>query len=171
MIVFKSEREMVRLISSEGFELAVDRKIIERSILIRTLLEDIGESESPIPLPNVSGPILSKVIEYCTHHQHDPLTPTTHALDDDTRSRTEESMSEWDEQFCRVDQGTLFEMILAANYLDIKSMLDLTCRAVANMIKNKSPEEIRQTFNIVNDFTPEEAEQAKRENAWIEEDD
>jgi Skp1 family, dimerisation domain len=27
---------------------------------------------------------------------------------------------------------------------------------VANMIKGKTPEEIRKLFNIVNDFTPEE---------------
>jgi len=33
---------------------------------------------------------------------------------------------------------------------------DLGCKAIAGMIKGKSPEEIRKTFNIVNEFTPEE---------------
>ena len=39
----------------------------------------------------------------------------------------------------------LFELILAANYLDIKSLLDLTCAKVASMIKGKNTEEIRSS--------------------------
>ena len=31
-----------------------------------------------------------------------------------------------------------------------------SCAKVASMIKGKSPEEIRSTFGIANDFTPEE---------------
>lgn len=56
----------------------------------------------------------------------------------------------------------------AANYLDIKALLDVGCKTVANMIKGKSPDEIRKTFNIQNDFTPEEEEQIRRENEWAE---
>ena len=48
---------------------------------------------------------------------------------------SEEEVKVWDAEFVKVDQGTLFELILAANYLNIKSMLDLTCQTVANMIK------------------------------------
>ena len=33
---------------------------------------------------------------------------------------------------------------------------DVGCKTVANMIKGKTPEEIKRLFNIVNDFTPEE---------------
>merc|ERR1712146_57499 len=64
-----------------------------------------------------------------------------------------EVVSEWDASFVDIEQELLFELILAANYMDIKSLLDLTCAKVASMIKGKTPEEIRKTFNIVNDFT------------------
>jgi S-phase kinase-associated protein 1 len=69
----------------------------------------------------------------------------------------------------KIDQGTLFELILASNYLDIKGLLNVTCKSVANMMKGKTPEEIRKTFNITNDFSPEEEEQVRKENEWCEE--
>lgn len=36
-------------------------------------------------------------------------------------------------------------------------------------IAGKTPEEIRKTFNIKNDFTPEEEEAIRKENEWCEE--
>jgi len=53
--------------------------------------------------------------------------------------------------------------------MDIKPLLNLTCKHIANMIRGKKPEEIRAIFNIENDFTPEEEEQIKRENEWASE--
>ena len=78
-------------------------------------------------------------------------------------------MPKWDADFVNIEQETLFELILAANYMDIKPLLDLTCASVASLIKGKSPEDIRRTFNIQNDFTPEEEAQVREENKWCEE--
>jgi len=80
-----------------------------------------------------------------------------------------EVVPKWDADFVDVDQELLFELILAANYMDIKPLLDLTCAKVASMIKGKTPEQIRKTFNITNDFTPEEEEAVRAENKWAEE--
>ena len=74
----------------------------------------------------------------------------------------------WDLEFMEVDQGTLFELIKAANYLDIKGLLDVTCKKVAGMIKDLPIEVVRKMFNITNDFTPEEEAQIRRENEWCE---
>ena len=63
----------------------------------------------------------------------------------------------------------ILKCLQAANYLDIKGLLDVTCKTVANMIKGKTPEEIRKTFNIKNDFTAGEEEQVRKENEWCEE--
>ena len=84
-------------------------------------------------------------------------------------SNMHEVVQEWYANYVEVEQETLFELILAANYMDIKPLLDLTCATVASMIKGKTPEDIRKTFNIVNDFTPEEEAQVREENKWCEE--
>ncbi|KAJ7080088.1 Skp1 family, dimerization domain-containing protein [Mycena crocata] len=159
---------MVVLLSSDNTKFTVDKNIIERSVLLKNAIEDVGESEEPIPLPNVTSTVLQKILEYCEHHQTEPLVPADmDGSQDETRRRTVD-ISEWDEKFLDVPQELLFEIILAANYLDIKSLLDVGCKTVANMIKGKSPEEIRKLFNIVNDFTPEEEEQIRKENEWAQ---
>jgi len=52
--------------------------------------------------------------------------------------------------------------------MDIRPLLDVTCIAVARIIDGKAPEELRQIFNIENDYTREEEEQVRRELAWCE---
>jgi S-phase kinase-associated protein 1 len=132
------------------------------------MVGDLGEDamEDAIPIPNVNAAVLKKVIDWCEHHKHD--APSSNEDDSDSRKKTTD-IEEWDQKFMQVDQEMLFEIILAANYLDIKALLDVGCKTVANMIKGKSPEEIRKTFNIQNDFTPEEEDQIRRENEWAEE--
>jgi S-phase kinase-associated protein 1 len=53
----------------------------------------------------------------------------------------------------------------AANYLNIQDLLDLACKAVAEVVRGKSPEELRKRFNIRNDYTQEEEEEVRRENS------
>eukprot|EP00894_Picocystis_sp_ML_P002990 jgi/Pico_ML_1/53507/g4042.t1 len=153
------EAEKVKLLSSDQELFEVEEDVAFESVTIKNMIEDTGIEEQ-IPLPNVSSKILSKVIEYCTYHVN-----ATKAQEDKTAPDAE-AVKAWDAEFVQVDQGTLFDLILAANYLNIKGLLDLTCMTVANMIKGKSPEEIRKTFNIKNDFTPEEEEEVRRENQW-----
>jgi len=158
---------VITLVSNDGAIIKVDQNVAERSMLIKNMLEDLGDAvtETEVPIPNVNESVLKKVIEWCEHHKADP--PTTGDDDSDNRKKTTD-IEEWDQKFMQVDQEMLFEIILASNYLDIKPLLDVGCKTVANMIKGKSPEEIRKTFNITNDFTPEEEDQIRRENEWAE---
>eukprot|EP00736_Rhodelphis_marinus_P012271 Rmarinus@m.7828 len=144
----------VRLSSSDNEVFDVDREVAMMAHTIKDLLDDTDEDHT-IPLPHVTSKILIKVIEYCRYHTEHKDAPA-------------DESKQWDEEFVKVDQATLFYLILAANYLNIKSLLDLTCKTVADMIRGKTAEEIRQQFNIKNDFTPEEEEEVRRENTWAE---
>ncbi|KAH0456650.1 hypothetical protein IEQ34_014557 [Dendrobium chrysotoxum] len=157
------EGKKVTLKSSDGEEFLVDETVAMESQTIRHMIED-GCADSGIPLPNVNSKILSKVIEYCKKHVESAAKAAAAGGGDEKTG--EEDLKGWDSDFVKVDQATLFDLILAANYLNIKGLLDLTCQTVADMIKGKTPEEIRKNFNIKNDFTPEEEEEIRRENQW-----
>jgi len=118
-----------------------------------------------LPLPNVKGSTLAKVVEYLKYHAETPAKEIEKPL---KSSNMAEVVSQWDAEYVEVEQELLFELILAANYMDIKPLLDLSCAKVASLIKGKTPEQIRKQFNIQNDFTPEEEEAVRAENKWAE---
>ncbi|CAG8612969.1 1535_t:CDS:2 [Ambispora gerdemannii] len=163
--------QKVTLKSRDEKEYKVDVAVASRSILLKNMIEglfvvsDVGESDQAIPLPNVDEKVLKKVLEWCEHHINDPL-PT--GDEESQRRHNNAEIDDWDQKFLNVEQDLLFEIILAANYLDIKPLLDVGCKTVANMIKGKTPDEIRKMFNIQNDFTKEEEEQIRKENEWAE---
>ena len=132
-----------------------------------------GAKEMTIPLPNVKSSILRKVIEFCEHFcvAGQAMPEIAKPLKSEDLSQCE--IPEYYVNFVNFgesteEQETLFNLILAANYLDIKPLLDLTCAKVASMIKGKTPQEIRATFNIADDFTPEEEAKVRADNPWLE---
>lgn len=151
-----SKGSKIKLRSSDNELFEVDEIVASQSVLIQTMLEDTGK-DSPIPVSNVSSKTLAMIIEYCNFHV---------CAMENGDGKTEDDVKAFDADFVKVDQQTLFDLILAANFMNIKDLLDLTCQTVADLIKNKTPEEIRKIFNIVNDFTPEEEAEVRRENQW-----
>jgi S-phase kinase-associated protein 1 len=118
----------IKLQSSDEQTFTVEKQIAERSVLLKNMLEDIAETTAEtaaIPLANVTGKVLKKVIEYCTHHKEDPIPTVEDDKDAFEQRKRLDDVSEWDAAFVKVDNEHLFEIILAANYLDIKPLLDL----------------------------------------------
>lgn len=162
--------QKIKLQSSDKVVFETDIDIAKCSGTIRTMLEDCGydnnaETIQNVPVANIHSSILKRILDWAAHHRNDPL-PGEDEINHENRS---DDLSQWDTEFLKVDQGTLYEIILAANYLDMKGLLDATCKTVANLIKDKTPLEIRKTFNIKNDFTPTEEEEVRRENSVDEE--
>ncbi|CAE7367978.1 sconC [Symbiodinium sp. KB8] len=157
----------ITLSSQEGTRFEVPLRVANMSKLVETMTED-GDTEEEVPLMDVKASVLEKVIQFCTHHA-DPANAFPDIEKPLKTANLAEVVPQWDASFVEVEQEMLFELILAANYLDIKPLLDLTCAKVATMMKGKTPEEIRKVFNIKNDFTPEEEAQVREENRWCEE--
>uniref|UniRef100_A0A7S4M6B2 S-phase kinase-associated protein 1 n=2 Tax=Odontella aurita TaxID=265563 RepID=A0A7S4M6B2_9STRA len=161
------ETGTVNLISKEGDTFEVPIAVAKMSKLVETTIDDDGDDEvQEIPLPNVKATVLAKVIEYCTHYKmEEAMSPIQTPL---KSSKIEEVVQKWYAEFVKVEQVLLFELVTAANFMDIKPLLDLTCFAVAVMIKGKTAEDIRKIFNISNDFSPEEEAAVREENKWCE---
>lgn len=92
--------------------------------------------------------------------------PPQHAAAAAAAGEEVEELKSFDAAFIEVDNVTLFDLILAANYLNVPCLLALACQRAADLIRGKTVEEIRAEFNIANDFTPEEEAEIRKENAW-----
>ncbi len=145
----------------------VDKSITEHSSLIKNMMTDVTDSDEPVPLINVTSDIFGIVLEIITFYEGIKPEDTSEELSDPENIQIYEALET--QFFNDMEQSTLFELILASNFLDIKFLIDGVCQKIANLIKGKEPEEIRRTFNIKNDFTPEEEEKIIRENEWIDE--
>lgn len=161
----------IKLESSDEQVFEVPREVAEMSLTIKNMLADIDSpSTDSIPL-SITGNLLAKVVEWATYHHANP-PPVVNESEPKKKLTKEEEAKEkrkilpWDKEFCDVDQATLFQLMMAANYLDIKALLELTCKTVANMINGKAPDEIRALFNIKNDLTPEDEEKMRQDYGW-----
>jgi S-phase kinase-associated protein 1 len=154
--------KMLTLVSSEGEKMQISAKAAQRSQMIKRIIDDFP-NETEIPLNNVKSNILKKIKEYLDHYQDTDPKEIERPL---ASQNYQECVDPWDFEFINVDLDLIFEIMLASNYMDIKPLLELATSKVASIIKGKTPEEIRKTFNIQKEFTPEEQQQIREENQW-----
>uniref|UniRef100_A0A0E0Q3Z9 SKP1-like protein n=1 Tax=Oryza rufipogon TaxID=4529 RepID=A0A0E0Q3Z9_ORYRU len=147
-----SGSDTILLISSDGEHFNVPSAAASLSQLVSNMIENDCTTNG-VPLPNVASKVLAKVIEYCIKHAA-------------AEEEEEKDLKSFDAEFIDVDKNMLYDLLLASNFMNIKSLLDLCCQHTANLIKGKSPEQIRKEFGIKNDFTPEEEEEIRKENTW-----
>jgi S-phase kinase-associated protein 1 len=144
-----SSTKKITLKSNDGEAFVIDEAVALASQTIKNMIKD-ALVECRISLKNVNGEILGKVIEYCNKHV-------------EVASSTDE-LNDWDANFIQVDLVTLLQLVMAANDLNIKSLLDLTSQAATDIVKDTTPEFISQMFNCENDFGPEEEAAVYLEN-------
>ena len=135
----------LKLRSFEGDTFIVDPEVASMSPLIKNIVDDSSPDEE-IPLPKVKTAILGKVLEYCKHHKDSPAEVIQKPLK--SMDLGECGVSQWDTQFVNIEREVLFQLIVAATYLDIKCLVDLTCAKVASSIKGMGPDGIREYFRM-----------------------
>eukprot|EP01062_Namystynia_karyoxenos_P030867 TRINITY_DN22966_c0_g1_i1.p2 TRINITY_DN22966_c0_g1~~TRINITY_DN22966_c0_g1_i1.p2 ORF type:complete len:170 (+),score=72.99 TRINITY_DN22966_c0_g1_i1:88-597(+) len=157
------ERKVI-LVSADEKKLPVSRAACQMSGLLKDLLEeqpDEGGETVEIPVTNVNAHVLEKIIEYMTEH-HNNRAPE---LERPLKQNLFEILQPWDAKFIQPhNEQFVFELIMGANFLNVRDLLELACARVAEWVKEKSVEEIREMFGLENDFTPEEEERLRKEH-------
>jgi S-phase kinase-associated protein 1 len=156
-------------------EFAILRDAAKMSLLIKDMVEEVEPGERCVlPIPNVDAHTLSYVLEYCRHHLDNLAKPISCPLKGDLK----DELCDWDKEFLYTDlvkggvqkeHALLIEVIKAADFMNIQPLLHLTCATMADMLIGKTPDEIREMTGLVDDISPEEHEEMKKQNRWCDE--
>lgn len=122
---------MVKLSTNDKEIIEVPFKTISKSCLIKNLVEDLGESDNVIPLA-VESTALKNIIEWCENHTEDPDS------DKELKKREDIRLNSFDKTYAEKDFEELKDLACAANYLDIKQMIEVVCYHLADKIKELS---------------------------------
>ena len=153
-------QKTLTLISSDNKKVQIDSKSAERSTLLKGLIQDYSE-DSDIPMTDIKGEILQKIVDWLIHWKDtEPKLIPKPLPTAEFKESTEEWNVDWITKFS-LEQN--YEIIVAANYMDIKPLLDLSCARIAIEFKGKTIEQIRETFQIPIDMTDEEQKQIEDE--------
>jgi S-phase kinase-associated protein 1 len=148
---------MITLKSNDEKLVEVTEASARQSRAIANLIDD--GCADVIPLPNVDSKTLAKVIPYCDEHGR------ANSGTDEERA----ALGRFDADFVGEldkDKASLIDVIMAANYLNIQGLLDITCQRVADTIGSATAEKIREAFDIEDDLTEAEKKEIREENAW-----
>jgi len=147
-MVSKKDKE-----TEKAEEYSVSKKYIFISKLVKVSIDN-DPMATTVPLPGVSGKILGHIVSYMNHHKgvapekidkgwDDPEGGPKKTMQDICRER---KLDVWDADYIdkiAEDKQDLYDIILAANYMDIQSLLYLGCAKMAWLIKGKPLEDIK----------------------------
>ena len=152
----------IKVKSSDGKVIELSTKAASRSKLLNGIIEDYPE-DSEFPLNKINGATLEKVKEYLDHYKDIEPKQIEKPLPKDFK----ECVDEWDYTFIDVDNSLILSLISAANFMDIRPLLELAAAKVATMIRGTTTETIRNDFDI-KDITEEEDKQMQKDKAYLE---
>ena len=170
---FRASGKIITLMSSDGMLFKVSEAAARLSVLLADMI-DQGCAKGIIQLPNVDARALATVLEYCKEHADATATANPDAnhgvAEGSSSSNSEasgEALKEWDRKLVDgLSQDALCDVVIAAQFLHIKGLLDAACQKVADNVKGYSVEQMREMFGIANDFTEEEEEELRKESPW-----
>lgn len=154
----------------------VPRKLLQCSQTLSELSKEVDLDKDVVPLPQITGKVLTRVVTWWNLHKDDPEPPVKVEVKQESGptplpdiSAEPKVISSVDQEFFKtMTHEDIFQLILATNFLHISELLDLCCATLANATLGKTPTEIYRMFNVTEELTPEEEAEICKENPWLD---
>ena len=162
----ESTSDNIKVQSKDGKDFTISKKAAGLSVLLKSTILDF-QGDIVVPLSEMDDKTTQKVVDYLLHFDGE----MPQEIEKPLKSATMVDVTDpWSAEF--VDTMPLEDLVdvtVAANFMEIQPLLDLTCAKIASMCKDKTEEEIFKTFGVTETFTEEEKAKVREENKWIEE--
>lgn len=139
----------MRARTSDGEIVAVTRALASRSGLLTAVAEDVGDA-APVPLPRVTSGQLLLMIRFCERvaASEGALAAADERGDREGRLRLVREHDAWEKAFLEGVQADVPGLMSVAGYMDIERLLQACSINIAEFIKTRDPEEIRDYFKL-----------------------
>jgi len=153
--------ETIFIHTQDGEEIPIKIRALGLSKLLS--IEAEIKRPSHIHIRKIEGHIFIQIAKYLSYHNGIEPVEIAKPIRSVNLGRCVED--QWDVSFInKLSTRDIFLIIIAANYIDCKSLLHLGCAKIATLIKGRSPEEIKVILSR------EEKDEVKANNV-IEKDD
>ena len=126
------------------------------------------DAEQILEIDEAEPDVLAIIVAYMEHHANLDTKP----LETPLRAHVRELVSDFDREMLyprlinpenEKEHENLIRVVHAAHFMGIDLLRQLLCCTIASMVQGKSTEQIRATFHIKNDLTPEQEERIAEE--------
>ena len=138
------ENEEIQISSCEGNIYKISKKAAMRSGIIKGMIEDFPDDIS-FPMKSIKGNILEKIKEYLMHYKDEEPQKIEIPLKSNNFS---ECINNWDFNFLGNDIDIIFDLLEAANYMDIKPLHELVSAYLGSNIRGINSNSILKDFEI-----------------------
>ena len=141
----------INLVSSESCMIPIGIKAAKKSNFINNFINDYPNEN--IVFNTINYSTLKKAAEFLEHYKDSEPREIRYPL---PKKEFKDCVDMWDYEYINISNEDVLELMLAANFMDIKPLLELTCAKIASVIKGKSTKEIQDLLNIESDNIDDE---------------
>ena len=138
---------MITLVSNDLVRYELNENASKLSNVLSNMIEEDFDDAFPIP---IDSNILSHVVEYCEFFG---------------KNQDQRDIVDFENSFYDKNVHTLLDILNAADFLDIPTLLDNMVEKIAMLLRGKTSHEIKELFGL-EDITEQETEDLKTTFPW-----